>query len=296
MGERVLRPESSVAVRRDEYGDVQFACDGNGPVISRTPEELGIPRVLPPDESTKRLSIWPAEWPAEASRAAKKHAERYGESRGVLDGALATRKRASASVRPDAPLRTIRGVDVRLPAHAVMGAEMIDLLAAEASAEASVSVGAEEKQMPLGKYGVKTPPEIAEKIVNDPDGLKVHELAAKYGVSVSTVSALRVRAKKARAGETPPPKRVGRAPGSGGSSNSSAALAPAGTGLARGIDVDPQRPGTAAALIEALQRHDAAVAIRFEMTPPEVAAVFARLDGEKRQAFLSAGLKAALLG
>lgn len=40
------RPESSVSPTLDEYGEVCFPGSGNGAVIHRTPEELGIPRVV----------------------------------------------------------------------------------------------------------------------------------------------------------------------------------------------------------------------------------------------------------
>jgi hypothetical protein len=40
------RPESSVSVGKNEYGELIFSCDNHGPVIHRTPEELGIPRTI----------------------------------------------------------------------------------------------------------------------------------------------------------------------------------------------------------------------------------------------------------
>ena len=42
----IERPESSVSAGVDEYGELVFACDRHGPVIYRTPEELGVPRVV----------------------------------------------------------------------------------------------------------------------------------------------------------------------------------------------------------------------------------------------------------
>ena len=274
-----LRPESSVSVSRDEYGEL--VCDGErpGPVIHRTPEELGIPRVIAPDPP-KRLSIWPDEWPIEAHRTAKRHAERHGSPRLMgANGSPSVTGNAAARAAREAPLRMIKGVAVRMPADAVMGAEMIDLLAGEAERESL-----KEGKMSRGKYGVSTPPEVAAQIVANVDGLRMPELAAKFGVSVSTVSALRLKARTAEGGKLP---------------RAAAYRAPKqARGLARAIDIDPKRPGTASSLIGALATRDAAAApaVRLELTEAEVVGIVARLSGEQRSAFLAAGLKAAILG
>jgi hypothetical protein len=52
-----LRPESSVSAGIDEYGELVFACDRPGPVIHRTPEELGIERTVPDVPVRKTLSL-----------------------------------------------------------------------------------------------------------------------------------------------------------------------------------------------------------------------------------------------
>lgn len=51
---RFLRPESSLSIAKDEYGNLVWAGDRSGPVIHRTPEELGIPRVIPPDPPRRK--------------------------------------------------------------------------------------------------------------------------------------------------------------------------------------------------------------------------------------------------
>lgn len=275
-----LRPESSVSVSRDEYGEL--VCDGErpGPVIHRTPEELGIPRVIAPDPP-KRLSIWPDGWPVEAHRTAKRHAERHGSPRLMgANGSPSVTGNAAARAAREAPLRMIKGVAVRMPADAVMGAEMIDLLAGEAERESL-----KEGKMPRGKYGVSTPPEVAAQIVANVDGLRMPELAVKFGVSISTVSALRLKAKQANGwGKVRKPQK-----------NATALARP---GNIQPIAVDPGPPGTASSLIGALAARDAAAApaVRLELTEGEVVGIVARMSGEQRSAFLAAGLKAAILG
>jgi hypothetical protein len=64
------------------------------------------------------------------------------------------------------------------------------------------------------------------------------------------------------------------------------------------VQIDPQRPGTAAALINALSKLDAdaeRVKVEIELTRVEVAQMLDRLGPQQRDAFLSAGLRAALL-
>jgi len=69
---------------------------------------------------------------------------------------------------------------------------------------------------------------------------------------------------------------------------------------ARPVEIDAQRPGTAAALMNALSKVDAGtdqvrVKIEIELSQAEVDRVLARLDTSQRQAFVAAGLRAALL-
>jgi hypothetical protein len=66
------------------------------------------------------------------------------------------------------------------------------------------------------------------------------------------------------------------------------------------VEIDAQRPGTAAALMSALSKVDAGtdqvrVKIEIELSQAEVDRVLARLDTSQRQAFVAAGLRAALL-
>ena len=245
-----LRPESSVSCDLDEWGELVFAGDRSGPVIHRTPEELGIPATVA-DVAEKKA---PAPF--------------WEDGRGQGSRSAVSQARAHRDHKPT--LQTIVGVQVRMAPFAVMGAEMIDGFAAEAAKK-------EEARMPKGKFGAKTPPEICEKILADSE-LTLKEAAAKYGVSISTVSLIRLCG---RAGAKAAYAKPGRKP---------ASTAP------RAIEVDPERPGSAAALIKACEQVDAAAtpAVRLELTLTEAEAIVARLDPLHKAAFLAAGLKAAL--
>lgn len=61
------------------------------------------------------------------------------------------------------------------------------------------------------------------------------------------------------------------------------------------IDLDPQRDGSASALMSALDRIDRQESISLQFALPELVMILDRLSEEKRRAFLSAGLLAALL-
>lgn len=55
-----LRPESSVSVGKNVDGELVFSCDCSGPVVHRTPEELGIPRVIADTPPARALPhLWP---------------------------------------------------------------------------------------------------------------------------------------------------------------------------------------------------------------------------------------------
>lgn len=113
-----VRPESSVSLELNGYGEIEFACDRPGPVIHRTPEELGIAREV--KEVQPRGPSW------------FKPSPDFG--RGSLARDVRRRaKPAKASVSADVeePLRVIGGEAVRMPVRAVMGAEPLDGFIAE---------------------------------------------------------------------------------------------------------------------------------------------------------------------
>lgn len=100
------REESNTRVEMNEFGELYFAGDAPGPVIHRTPEELGLPRVIPAQPPP--LKLINADWQPPApstvrTRRMKRDPVRRGRYR----------------VAP----REIQGVEVVLPPHAVMGGD-----------------------------------------------------------------------------------------------------------------------------------------------------------------------------
>jgi transposase-like protein len=232
-----LRPESSVSVNLDEFGQVVFAADRNGAVIHRTPEELGLPRVVaaapPPAKREERT-------PAEVE-----HLRRQ------------LRK---------APLRVIHGEPVRVAPMAQMGAEMLN---------------------EVGGTVMATAAEIKALVMAEPMDSPVADVMAKCGASQQQVYQWRYEARK-KAGLVPQKK----------SSPKKAKPAKVKSAGMQRVDVDPQRPGTASALLGALAKQDAAaerIKLELDVSLAEVAHIIGRLDVVQRQAFFAAGIRAALL-
>ena len=169
-------------------------------------------------------------------------------------------------------LQTIRGVDVVMPANASMGSEMIDLLATERERE-------EGKTMPL-----PTPDAVKTKILAESAEMPHGEVAEKLGVSYPAVFRIRKEAGvKVRRGVKP------------GTQPHNAKSKSVSTQLQR-VEIDPKRPGTAASLLGALARSDAAragdehVTLQLELTHGELAQIVAGLSAVQ----LAAALRAAL--
>jgi hypothetical protein len=228
-----LRPESSVSVEMDEYGELVFAGDRPGPVIHRTPEELGIPRVIKAPKPIEKAAV-----DIRAARAEAQKLQRDVEQRRKATAG------PSAAVAARPPLR----------------------MTAKCEEDGSVAN------------------ELKEKVLAEPD-LPVDELAKKTGASKQQIYNWRYEVRK-KAGSVATPKQPKQKKAK-----------PASTGLQR-VTIDPQRPGTAAALIGAPARRDAAsaVTVRLELTEGEVASLIGRLSDAQRTAFLAAGVKAAILG
>lgn len=106
------------------------------------------------------------------------------------------------------------------------------------------------------------------------------ELAKRLGIEPHLVYYYRAKWKKEESGATPA-KKTAKKPMS----------------LARPVEIDPKRNGTADALINALSKIDRQAGVKIELTlsHAEVAHVLEGLDTVQRTAFLSAGLRAALL-
>lgn len=126
------------------------------------------------------------------------------------------------------------------------------------------------------KQGERVPDETKKKILAEPAQASHADLARKYGVSDVTVRKIRLK------GGVKPYVAVQRRR----------------TAPQRSITIDPRAHGTAAALLGALDRGSAPTAtvkIAFELNAAEAERLIGSLTGEQKNAFLSAGIRAALL-
>jgi hypothetical protein len=278
----LIRPESSVSIEKNEFGEVVFACDRDGPVIHRTPEELGLAAVVPDVPMRKAVSYsWTDVPGAGPMRAAgvKRDKPRPASRQGL---GISSQRLVKGE-----PLRTIGGVKVRMAPGAQMGAEMLEHFSAGDGEEQG-----KDEAMPTGKFGtVKTPEEVRIKILEEGYGLSAKALAAKYNVSEATVFVVR------KEGGITRQRGPGERPGESVAPVKARAM---DLGV-QPVEIDAQRAGSGAALINALSNADKAAAesvrirVEIELSQGEINQVLERLGPEQRIAFLSAGLRAALL-
>lgn len=165
------RESSAVTIEQNVWGEV-FDVGTVSDVVHRTPEELGVPRtvpdVSPAPEPRRGLSV---DWgPA--------------RSRGTMS---AKRVRKDVPAARPVPLRVIRGVEVRMPAEACMGAEMLEGFAQEAAGKGGEMAGAGGRRAALTE-------ERKREIVEASDHEQNIVVAKRFGVNASTVSVLRVEA------------------------------------------------------------------------------------------------------
>jgi len=90
-----FRENSSVAPRRDEFGELVFGSDCNGPVIHRTPEELGLARVVKDAMPPRQVSTWVEREERPARPIVKKDAARKNTP--VVPSAVTTERRRAMS-------------------------------------------------------------------------------------------------------------------------------------------------------------------------------------------------------
>ncbi|MDR3741617.1 MAG: hypothetical protein P4L40_21570 [Terracidiphilus sp.] len=247
------RSGSSVQVVRDVWGDVQ-ETGFVAPVIERTPEELGLPRVVPdvPEPEPVRPDF-------DAPRA---------RTRSTISARRLARDKA------ETPERVIRGVRVRMPAEASMGGEMLDGFARELEARKGKTMG----------RGAWLTEETKRAIVEASDTRGVKDVAREFNVAMGTVSKLR-----AAAGRPHKPR--------GGSRAKVWNAAKAVQHAPRPVEIDPKRPGTASALLDALARQDArrdAGKVTIELTPEQLEEIVRGLGPQQVAAMVAAGLGAAL--
>lgn len=312
-----LRPESSVSPTKDEYGEIVFPGCGNGAVIHRTPEELGIPRVV--SDAPKFVLPHLAAIVAAAPEALRTARWQTGATLETIERRLGLRsaeprkaKRQRDSLDGVKPRVVIgasgRGVEVRMSAHAVMGAELIDVLAADPEPE-KAPAGEEEKVkvMPNNSFDMQS--EVNRKIVAAPVETPARVLAKELGCQASRVYGVRSQAYREGSLQKRSASEIGKATGGVRRSAVDGAAKPiaaknGGRPKKTLADREAARqlaaagPGYGPALSLALARHDsrAVRTIRLELSEMEVAVLVGKLSDEQRGAFLAAGLKAAILG
>lgn len=276
-----LRPESSVSLEIDELGEIVFAADRSGPVIHRTPEELGIPRVVPDVLERKIPTMsWADGRALSPMRAAGVKRDRRPAMQTVKPAKIlsANEVRAREDIEP---LRVIGGEPVRMPADAVMGAEPLAEFIHERKKESRMRKISEETRA---------------QILAEPTSMSNGAVGKKYGIAEGTVWYIR---NKAGIRSTAKP---GIQTGAATEPKKAKALKPAALTTkprmpGRLVEIDPERPGTASALIGALAKIDQAnerVKVEMELTRAELAKIVGGLTEEQQQAFLSAGLRAVL--
>ena len=306
------RETSSTAVQQGECGALVFAGDAPSEIRTRTPEELGIERVTRDEPRASRLNVRP-DWSDGMARGPMREAgvkrdrpdlprdlgprsmtlrpdsATRGTARGVAAKRNEYRQRPARPTEieraPEPELNVIAGEPVRMPAHAVMGAEML-APAGQGSEEYENAEKAKESK--VNQFDMTNPVNVAIIAEGLEPGAK--DLAAKYKVPLSRIYALRCQARAdgklaaRKSGRTAAVKAAGKPAGNRGS--------------VRPVEIDAQRNGSAAALITTLDKvafERAEIAVALNLTMSEIGQVLARSTASQQKAFLEAGLRAALL-
>lgn len=274
-----LRPESSVSIEKNEFGEVEFVCDRPGPVIHRTPEELGLARVVKDEPPRRWLTVDP-DWNVKPRPGAMRAAEVRRDRGRALEKRVPVRPVCVEQVvEEQGPLEIVGGEPVRMPARAQMGAEPLSDFIRERKKGAKMR----------GKRAVITE-EQRQTILTAPLSVSNHELAKVTGLRYGAVWKVR---KDAGLKSTAKPG-FGKGTALAGTASERAKKQHA----ALLVGIDPHAPGTAAAMMRAIDKIDGAAAaarVHLELTHGEVARYFEGLDPVQRNAFLAAGMKAALL-
>jgi hypothetical protein len=256
-----LRPESSVSLEVNDFGELEFACDRPGPVRHLTPEQLVVPAVI---VEVPRVPSWirsPTDTgPGSVGRAvARKGVPRRPEAPQGLDAAemeyidsrpirgaewdLMSHTLAVANRKAQAAhARVIGGEPVVMPAGATMGAEPLEGFIAE-----------RRKKEGNRMRGVKL----------SPDGPKCAAEGCEFVASTGKKYCSKKHAWKNS--YVPAGQRDKDAPKSS----------------VQPVEIDPQRPGSASSLVNALAKIDAEqlqIKIDIQLTQAEVARVIERLD------------------
>jgi hypothetical protein len=252
-----VRENASAAVTPADLGEFQeLAPAAVSPVIHRTPEELGIPRTVPDVPVRRERSVRP-DWNEGPcpSPMREAHVKRDRLNR---ERAIVTSRGAKATMP-----RTVNALAV------MAGAAMEEL---------------KKEKVKVSKTSYDMTSELNQKIAAEVATRPTAEIAASLNVPLSRVYHIRSQLRRMGKLKERGKRRPGRA----------SKLA---VGVRR-VEIDPKRNGSAAALIHAFEKIDAGGAaekISIELSGEEAARVVARMSPLQREAFLSAGLRAALL-
>lgn len=260
---RVLRPESSVALAIDDYGEAIFTQPDAGPVRHRTPEELGLPRVVL-DEAPGKLMPWidqSAVWKVRRSRETPDGAAQHA--------ARETLKRLDCELSGE------------LSRESSAEQEREEVSAEPAAVGTQVGKRKEEREKAMGMKSMITAEQMAAIKAAPNEGPAA--LAKRLGVAQHQVFYYREKFKK-EAGV----KRVtvdATRPGSQASLDRA---------LTR-VDVAHSGPSIEK-VVEAAVRNVTPVAmVTLELTMDEARGLMAKLSEAQGVAFFQAGLRAALL-
>lgn len=253
-----LRPESSVSLDVDEYGEIAFMGEAPGPVVRRTPEELGLSRVVQ-DEAPGKLMPW-----IDQSAVWKVRRNREFADSGAQQAARETLERLDRELSAEPEREEVRA----------------ELKAVAVAAQVEKPKEKKEKAMPI--KSLITQEQIAA-IKAAPDERPV-DLAKRLGVAQYQVFYFRDKFRK-QAGVRPvtvDPKRPG-------------AQASIDRALAR-VDQATHSGPAIDKIVEAAVRDASPVAmVKLELTMDEARGLMVKLSEAQGVAFFQAGLRAALL-
>ena len=252
------RDGSNVAASQDVFGQMVFAPDV-APVVTRTPEELGIPRTVassPPVVRQARPERTEAE--IERARAELGKAPLRMMKAGNSEQGAGSSEQAARVVAEVSEERA-------MPKKEVIPQETVEMILAEPATVSNMELS---RQLGLSEYKVRT--------LRLAHGIRSEASRGKAGAArLKKKPPLVTKPNGSPIGDRPPKVKS----------------------MPRTIEVDPTRPGTASSLFNALAKVDAQnerMRIELDLTVQQIGLILNGLSPAKQAAFLSAGLVAAL--
>jgi hypothetical protein len=121
---RFFRPESSVSVGLNDLGEEVFGGDRPGPVRRRTPEELGIPRVIADRQPGRLMPYAPnADWKTRMASAAKEGLKKSKQTQRVGFRTNAVQPERKTQMPPETQKRSVLTKRYGMPAVTVVSME-----------------------------------------------------------------------------------------------------------------------------------------------------------------------------